>query len=254
MIGMRLRRILEGVSKGEIGVDEAESLIRYWEIRELGERIRLDLGREMRAGLPEVIMAEWKGNDDLRRSVEASLEATGRALVSRVRGDQVPVLEEFRERFEVRSSPNSRVFAIRRRDVRVEAGGKVGIAAAGSSDVPVAEEVRILVEEGGCSTVRAYDVGVANLRRTLDAAALMAREDVDVVVALAGMEGALPSVMASLLDALVIGLPTSVGYGLGGRGRAALLSMLQSCAPGLVVVNVDNSVGAAYAALSVCGR
>ncbi len=217
--------------------------------------MKLDLGREVRKGLPEVIMAEWKEEEDLRRAIMGALASGGRALVSRVTDRHVRVVEEFNRDYYVRKSQNARVYVIRRRDLpEPPSRGKVGIIAAGTSDVPVAEEVRLLVEEAGCTTVRAYDAGVANLKRTLDAVADMASEGVDVVVAVAGMEGALPSVVASLIDVLVIGLPTSVGYGAGGGGEAALLSMLQSCAPGLVVVNVDNSVAAAYAAVSVCGR
>lgn len=252
---MQLRYILEKLARGEIGVEEAERLIRSWEVRRLGETLKLDLGRETRKGLPEVILAEWKEAEDLRRAIAGALEARGRALVSRVSDEQVQIIEEFEREYDVRKSPNARVYVIRRRDLPVPPSrGKVGIIAAGTSDVPIAEEVRLLVEEAGCSTVRAYDAGVANLRRTLDAIADMMKEGVDVVVAIAGMEGSLPSVVASLVDVLVIGLPTSVGYGMGGGGQAALLSMLQSCAPGLVVVNIDNSVAAAYAAVSVCGR
>ncbi len=252
---MQLRTILERLARGEIGVEEAERLIRSWEVRQLGETLRLDLGRELRKGMPEVILAEWKGEDDLRRAIAGALEGSGRALVSRVSDEQISVIEEFERDYLVRRSPNARVFVIRRRDLPPPPSrGKVGLIAAGTSDVPVAEEVRLLVEEAGCSTVRAYDAGVANLKRTLDAVASMVEEGVDVLVAVAGMEGSLPSVVASLVDVLVIGLPTSVGYGVGGRGEAALLSMLQSCSPGLVVVNVDNSVAAAYAAVSVCGR
>jgi NCAIR mutase (PurE)-related protein len=128
------------------------------------------------------------------------------------------------------------------------------VVAAGTSDLPIADEVRLLVEELGCDALVIHDVGIAGLHRTLDAAKRLLEADVDVVVAIAGMEGALPSVLASVLDVPVIGLPTSFGYGLGGGGVAALLSMLQSCSPGLVVVNIDNSVGAAVAAALMASR
>ncbi|MDK2384185.1 MAG: nickel pincer cofactor biosynthesis protein LarB [Candidatus Korarchaeota archaeon] len=252
---MQLRTILERLARGEIGLEEAEKLIRSWEVRRLGETLKLDLGREVRMGLPEVILAQWKGEEDLRKAISGALEARGRALVSRISEGQIPIIEEFEREYHVRRSPNARVYVIRRRDLpSSQPKGKVGIIAAGTSDVPIAEEVRLMVEEGGCSTVRAYDAGVANLKRTLDAVADVVEEGADVIVAIAGMEGSLPSVVASLVDTLVIGLPTSVGYGMGGGGEAALLSMLQSCAPGLVVVNIDNSVAAAYAAISVCRR
>jgi NCAIR mutase (PurE)-related protein len=133
-------------------------------------------------------------------------------------------------------------------------GGRVGLVTAGTSDVPVAEEAVAVAREMGCLVSTAYDVGVAGLHRLFGPLRAMLEDGLDAVVVAAGMDGALPSVVAGLVDAPVIGLPVSVGYGLGGRGEAALLSMLQTCAPGLVVVNVDNGVGAGATAGLIARR
>jgi NCAIR mutase (PurE)-related protein len=130
----------------------------------------------------------------------------------------------------------------------------VGLLTAGTSDIPVAEEAALVMEHMGCRVERGYDVGVAGLHRLAEPLARMVKSGVDVLVVCAGMEGALPSVVTGLVDVPVIGVPTSTGYGLGGDGTAALLSMLQTCSPGLVVVNIDNGVGAgATAALIARG-
>jgi len=131
----------------------------------------------------------------------------------------------------------------------------VGILTAGTSDVPAAEEAALLCHEMGCTVYTAYDVGVAGLHRLFDPLHKMLDEiQVDVLIVAAGMDGALPSVVAGLADVPVIGLPTSVGYGLGGGGQAALYSMLQTCAPGLSVVNIDNGIGAGAVAGLIANR
>jgi len=130
-----------------------------------------------------------------------------------------------------------------------QTGGRVGVITAGTSDQPVAEEATLVLREMGCSVTTAYDVGVAGLHRLFDPLRrLLGEAQVDVIIVAAGMDGALPSVVSGLVDVPVIGLPTSVGYGLGGQGEAAILTMLQSCSPGISVVNIDNGVGAAAVA------
>ena len=129
--------------------------------------------------------------------------------------------------------------------------GKVGIITAGTSDIPVAEEARVILEQGGCETICSYDIGIAGIHRLFPKISHMVEEEVNVIIVCAGMEGALPSVVAGLVDIPVIGVPTSVGYGIGADGKAAVYSMLQSCAPGLSVVNIDNGFGAAIDALTI---
>ena len=148
---------------------------------------------------------------------------------------------------------NSRaqILDIKKKENKTEPIAKVGILTAGTSDINIAEEARVIVEEGGCEVLTSYDVGVAGIHRLLPQIARMIKERVSVFIVCAGMEGALPSVVAGLVDVPVIGVPTSVGYGVGEGGRVALDSMLQSCAPGIAVVNIDNGFGAGVFALTI---
>ncbi len=135
-----------------------------------------------------------------------------------------------------------------------EPRGCVGLLTAGTSDIPVAEEAAMVIAHMGCRVERGYDTGVAGVHRLLEPLTRMIETGADVLVVVAGMEGALPSVVAGLVDVPVIGVPTSTGYGLGGDGTAALYSILQSCSPGLVAVNIDNGVGAGAAAALIARR
>ena len=134
---------------------------------------------------------------------------------------------------------------------QVRTGGRVGILTAGTSDVSVASEAAVIAQELGCEVMEARDVGVAGLHRLVQPLERLAEWDAHVIIVAAGMDGALPSVVAGLVPVPVIGLPTSVGYGYGAAGTGALMTMLQSCAPGLVVVNIDNGVGAGVAAAKI---
>ena len=133
-------------------------------------------------------------------------------------------------------------------------GGQVGVLTAGTSDIPIAEEAAARCREMGCQVYSAYDVGVAGLHRLFEPLRAMLAAPADAIIVAAGMDGALPSVVAGLVDVPVIGLPTSVGYGLGGGGMGALTSMLQTCAPGLAVVNIDNGIGAGAMAGLIAAR
>jgi hypothetical protein len=129
--------------------------------------------------------------------------------------------------------------------------GKIGVITAGTSDIPVAEEAKVVAEEAGCEVLTSYDVGVAGIHRLFSQVRRMIESNVEVIIVAAGMEGALPSVVAGLVDVPVVGLPTSVGYGVGEGGFTALYAMLQSCAPGIGVVNIDNGYGAAIFASTI---
>ncbi len=252
---MSLREILDRLACGDISVDEAEAKIKLLALEKIGEKIKLDLSREYRVGVPEIILAEYKDVDSLREAVLKMIEKCGRAIISRLRKDQISVIYDLKSTYDVHVSSTGRIAVVKKREFKIQySGGKIGIITAGTADVPVAEEVKIVAEELGCKTCTVYDAGIAGLHRTLEALKIFHENDVDVIVAIAGMEGALPSVVKSLTELPVIGLPTSKGYGMGGNGQAALLSMLQSCAPGIVVVNIDNSVGAALAAVSIAKR
>ncbi|MCS7386252.1 MAG: nickel pincer cofactor biosynthesis protein LarB [archaeon GB-1867-005] len=252
---MKLKEILELLIKGKISIQEAEQKIRLLALEEIENKVKMDLGREMRRDVPEIIWAEYKDDETLRKTIIKTVEKTGKAIISNIKTEQIPIINSLKEKYEVRMSLSKRVAVIKNKNhAKAEKRGKVGIVAAGTADIPLADEVRFIAEELGCETVTIYDAGIAALHRTISAAKKMIEEDVDVIVAVAGMEGALPSVIASLVNVPVIGLPASIGYGPGGNGTAALMSMLQACSPGLLVVNVDNSIGAAISAVLIAYR
>jgi pyridinium-3,5-biscarboxylic acid mononucleotide synthase len=206
---------------------------------------RLDRDRPRRTGVPEVILAEGKTVDHLIGMLR-ELHARGLgALVSRPTPVQLAALERASSAgLPLRVLADGRLLRLAGPLEVQYRGGLVALVAAGTSDVPVAEEARALLEELGIGTVTSYDVGVAGLHRLLSAVRRLERSAPDIYLAFAGREGALPTVLAGLVHAPVVGVPTSVGYGRGGRGESALNAMLQSCAP-LAVVNIDAAVPAA---------
>lgn len=217
--------------------------------------IRPDPERELRKGVPEVIFGESKEVAQVIAMARRLLQSTGRTIISRVRPEAIPFIQEAFQSCSVRLYEASRMVVVYRPDhMRKRTGGRVGIISAGTSDIPVAEEAAVMAEEMGCSVTCIYDVGVAGLHRLLHPLRELLESGVDAIVVAAGMDGALPSVVAGLVPVPVIGLPTSVGYGIGGKGIAALLSMLQTCAPGLVVVNIDNGIGAGSTAALIANR
>jgi len=233
-------------------------LRRLLHIAQLGEFARLDVNRDLRKGVPEVIYSARKTDGDLEAIVRRCLAERGFALATRLDPERAAKLEDAL-RGANGAPPVSDLTFSYQEDARVlaahtssysppEEHGCVGILTAGTSDIPVAEEVVLVVTHMGCRVERGYDTGVAGLHRLAEPLTRMIESGADVLVVAAGMEGALPSVVAGLVDIPVIGVPTSTGYGLGGDGTAALLSMLQSCSPGLVTVNIDNGVGAGAAA------
>ena len=222
--------------------------------------VQADPHRQARKGVPEVVYAAGKTPRLTLAAVRELLERqpSGRVLVSRATTDVVDLLRAELEPSlaTVLAAPNGSTVLVTRPDAlaATETGGVVALLTAGASDAPAADEAAYVAREMGCRVVRADDVGVAGLHR-LEAPLRALREArADVVIVAAGMDGALPSVVSGLVDIPVIGLPTSVGYGLGGGGIAALLSMLQTCAPGLVVVNIDNGVGAGATAALIANR
>jgi pyridinium-3,5-biscarboxylic acid mononucleotide synthase len=219
------------------------------------ESARPDLERDNRKGVPEVLLAQGKREEDVLSIARTFVERTGRSIISRVdAGLMAKLRSEFADCVLLEHSPSRMVVVKRHGFLSPHTGGKVGVVSAGTSDVPVAEEARMVAEEMGCDTYSVYDVGVAGIHRLFEPLQGLKDAGVDAIVVAAGMDGALPSVVAGLVDVPVIGLPTSVGYGLGGKGLAALLSMLQTCSPGLVVVNIDNGVGAGATAALIANR
>jgi NCAIR mutase (PurE)-related protein len=212
-------------------------------------QVVVDGGRANRKGVPEVVFAPGKTTEQLVSAVRQLLDSAGRVIVSRVAESTVRELEHAFPESCVSFRTGSWTAVVALNDSPVpRTGGRVAILAAGTSDWPAAHEARVVAEEMGCEVSLVIDVGVAGLHRLIRPLRTILDRGVDAIVVAAGMDGALPSVVAGIVPVPVIGLPTSVGYGHGGKGEAALMSMLQSCAPGLTVVNIDNAVGAGASA------
>ncbi len=237
-----LRKLLDRLHRGKVSTESALRRLKILPYEDLGFA-KIDNHRPLRRGFPEVIFGERKSVQQLN------------AIIGKVASKRLPVLvtrvgpEIYRK---VRARYRKAKYFSQARAIVLEAPGvsapKPGILvlAAGTSDLQVAEEAAVTAEVMGNKVERVYDVGVAGLHRLLDHKNKLLQARVIIVVA--GMEGALPSVVASMVDVPVIGVPTSVGYGTGLKGVAALMGMLNSCASGLVVVNIDNGFGAGYAA------
>ncbi len=250
--GTDTRETLESLLTGEIGIEQALQRLRLLQIDNLGDFARLDVNRDRRKGVPEVVYAPRKTAEALEAIVRQLLRARGFALVSRLSPDRAELLRQSLTQgseaveglvFEYQS--DAEVLAARTPAYAPPpTRGCVGLLTAGTSDIPVAEEAALVATYMGCQVERGYDVGVAGLHRLAEPLGRIVRSGAEVLVVVAGMEGALPSVVAGLVDIPVIGVPTSTGYGLGGNGIAALYSMLQTCSPGVATVNIDNGVGA----------
>ena len=250
-----LRRLLDDLAAGRRSVDEVVADLERHGLSEVGDFARLDLGRRRRTGVPEIVFAAGKSADQLVAIVGAFLEHADSVLCSKASPEQHEAVAAA-ALGDAEYDPRSHVLVVRRRGAtRPETSGLVGVLAAGTADVGVAEEAAAVCREMGVAVATAYDVGVAGVHRLSAPLDDMVARGAAALVVAAGMEGALPSVVSGLVGVPVIGLPTSTGYGMGGKGEAALLAMLQSCSPGLVVVNIDNGVGAGVtAALIARGR
>lgn len=213
---------------------------------------QLDYGRSGRLGTPEIILAEHKTDDQVLELTRRMLDRGQRVLISRLTDS---ILERIQSEFAspaVEHPAGSRMVRVSHPNAEPpRCLGRAAVFTGGTSDLPRAEEVRLVAEEMGCRVDIWADVGVAGIHRVIQPFKEAIDSGASAIVVVAGMDGALPSVVAGLSPVPVIGLPTSIGYGYGGGGEAALLSMLQSCAPGLTVVNIDNSVGAGVAAARI---
>ena len=249
-----LEQLLSDVASGRSSAVDAADRLRRFGYSAVGDYARLDVSRAARKGVPEVVFAEGKTSEQLLAIVSRFLEHGQVVLCSRVSPEHAEALIGGVQG-EVEHDERSRVVVVRRAGAPPpQERGAVGVLAAGTSDVAVAGEAVAMCRAMGVAVVTAYDVGVAGLHRLAVPLDEMRAAGVAALVVAAGMEGALPSVVAGLVDVPVIGLPTSTGYGLGGRGEAALLGMLQSCSPGLVVVNIDNGIGAGATAALIARR
>ncbi len=237
-----LRQLFEKVRSGDLLPDEAVQQLRHMPFEDLGFA-KVDHHRALRAGMPEVIFGQGKTPEQVAAIFSRLAEHGTNVLTTRATDEQYAAVKCRIPSAEYRSAARAIVL---RRDSRVYGRGCIAVVSAGTSDIPVAEEALVTAEIMGNDVQHVYDVGVAGIHR------LMASRDkltsARVVIVVAGMEGALPSVVGGLVGAPVIAVPTSVGYGASFQGLAALLGMLNSCASNVTVVNIDNGFGAGYVA------
>jgi len=209
--------------------------------------VRLDFKRKERCGIPEIIYGKSKVKEDLLEIVKKFLKKSGRAIATKVneRKANYIINKIIDKNLNINYNNKGQVLVVKKKNFKVKKVGKIGILTAGTSDIPIAEESKAIAEELGCDVKIAYDIGVAGIHRVFPA--LRKMKNSNVLIVIAGMEGALPAVVSGMVDIPVIGVPTSVGYGVGKEGKAALYTMLNSCVP-IAVVNIDNGYGAAVLA------
>jgi NCAIR mutase (PurE)-related protein len=236
-----LRNLLEQLQDGSVDVDSVLDRLKTLPFEDLGFA-KIDSHRCIRTGVPEVIFCEGKTVEQIQGIVQRISRDNHNILATRASGEVFRGIREMME--ECRYHELARMVVIK--PVAVEQEGNIAVVSAGTSDLPVAEEAAITAEVLGSQVRRIYDVGVAGIHRLLYSCEDLFQANVAVVVA--GMEGALASVVGGLVSCPVIGVPTSIGYGASFGGLAALLSMLNSCASGVSVVNIDNGFGAGYQA------
>ena len=245
-----LRELLGKFKDGNIKEDEIIKALKIDYIKNLGNNARLDIYRENRTGIPEVVYAESKPTDLLVEIVKSFLDKKNFVIISRIKDEQMEALKKLvkdDDGLSININVQGRIANIfnLKNYKKPKNLGKIGIITAGTSDIPIGEEAKFIVESMGCDVLASYDIGIAGFHRIFDPLSEMMDQGVKVIICIAGMEGTLPGVVSALVDVPVIGVPTSTGYGYGGKGEGALMTMLQSCSPGLAVVNIDNGFGAA---------
>jgi NCAIR mutase (PurE)-related proteins len=234
--------LLQKVKNGTLSPEEAVLKLKMSPYEDLGYA-KIDLHRGLRQGIPEVIYGSGKTPEQIL-GIASAMRARGgeNILITRLSAESA---EKVGEKIALTYDPMSKIGIVGRKS-EMTASGTIAVATGGTSDMPVAEEAALTAEVLGNKVARLYDVGVAGLHRLLSKLDILM--DANVVVAIAGMEGALASVIGGLVDCPVIAVPTSIGYGANFNGLSALLSMLNSCASGVSVVNIDNGFGAGYLA------
>jgi pyridinium-3,5-biscarboxylic acid mononucleotide synthase len=233
-----LQDLLDKYKKGDLSVEAAAEAIEGLRLERIGDFACIDLGRNIRCGMPEVVLAEGKDPAHLATIAIRQAQTAGRCVVTRINKEQVGPIRASADKLGITAEyhEDGHILVLATGPAPEKTGGIVAVITAGTSDIRVAEEAKIIAEEMGCEVRTAYDVGAAGIHRLFPALKPLLAADVFVVCA--GREGTLPSVVAGLVDKPVIGVPVSVGYGYMGEGRAALASMLQSCSV-LSVVNID---------------
>ncbi|MFW9844059.1 MAG: nickel pincer cofactor biosynthesis protein LarB [Candidatus Thorarchaeota archaeon] len=251
------RKLLDDVASGKMTPEEAEKKLYELSIDNIGGLALLDVNRGTRSGIPEIVFGESKTPEDIIQIITNILKAHNVVLVTRLTQEKLDfILSNFKdENIEVHGkNPILTALVHTDRWKEEETGGKIAVITAGTSDIPYAKEAEALARLVGVEVYSYYDVGVSGIHRLIEPIKEIREKDVDALIVFAGMEGALPTVVAALVDIPVIGVPVPTGYGFGGRGETALASMLQSCSPGLSVVNIGNGIGAASVASLIAKR
>ena len=233
-----LKEVLTRYRNGEISLDSAAEEIEGLRMDHIGDFACIDIGRSIRCGMPEVVLADGKESGHLTQIAIRHAEAAGRCIVTRVKPEQVILIKKSAENkgINVHYHEAGHVLVLSKGAEPKRTGGIVAVITAGTSDINVAEEAKVIAEEMGCEVRTAYDVGAAGIHRLFPA--LKPLLSAHVFIVCAGREGTLPAIVAGLVDKPVIGVPVSTGYGYMGEGKAALASMLQSCSV-IAVVNID---------------
>lgn len=239
----RVQELLEQVRRQKLTVAQAVARLRHLPFEDLGFA-KIDHHRALRRGFPEVILGQGKEAKDIAAIVRAMRRRQSNILVTRLDKEKMAELKKLRIGLKFHAVARAATWV--GRSIKITGKGTVLVVCAGTSDIPVAEEALITAKMMGNQVEKLFDVGVAGIHRLLDNRARLA--DAAVIIVVAGMEGALPSVVAGLIDKPVIAVPTSIGYGASFNGLSALLGMLNSCAGGVTVVNIDNGFGAGFAA------
>lgn len=247
---MDLKQLLVQLKNGEISLDEAAQIISNYSFVDMGAALT-DQGRLARCGFPEVILAEHKTPEHLLQIVESHLQQSLPVFMTRLTPEQKALLQRTRPEIRLNKLARTGTWGAGKENPDSKPD-ELMICCAGTSDLAVAEEARETADFFGRKPVMIHDVGVAGIHRLM--AYRERLEKARVVIVVAGMEGALPSVVAGLVSVPVIAVPTSVGYGVSQGGKTALFGMLSSCAPGITVVNIDNGFGAACAAERILSR
>jgi NCAIR mutase (PurE)-related protein len=238
----QLRRLLKDVESGKLGIEEALSQLRLLPYEDIGFA-KLDHHRSLRKGFPEVVLCQGKTVGQVVEILERLSGSGGTILATKAHPEAFEAVQKAIPQARFHELPG--LIVVQGKAVPLNAGF-VLVVTAGTADIPVAEEAAVTAEVMGNRVERVYDVGVAGLHRLLDHKKQLF--EANVIVAVAGMEGALASVISGMVDRPIIAVPTSVGYGASFQGLAALLGMLNTCAPGVAVVNIDNGFGAGYLA------
>lgn len=260
-----VRELLNAVRSGKLDLKKAEQLLKLDAIAVVDNVARIDYNRYLRRGVPEIIYARSKTTKQLQQILNKLIPSWQRnpnplpiimSKISEQQAERILVSMKRKNKFAVRYFENANLLAImpKKHSRSKFRRGKVALLAAGTSDMHALDEAEIILNIFGCRTIRFNDVGVAGLHRLIQPLKEISMFDPDAIIVAAGMEGALPSVVAGLSSVPIIGLPTSVGYGYGGDGEAALMSMLQACSLGVCVVNIDAGVAAGVIAWLIALR